>query len=113
VRSAEPEGERRKRLVQSTTGFVRLCDLLSDGAGRAALAASRSFCIRSSRTNEKTIADFTRVVEQMGILERELPAADFTKPRGRCFFPKRTEADETNETMDNIMPKYAPARQLT
>jgi len=50
VRSAEPEDERRKRLVQSNTGLVGLRDFLLDGADRTALAALRSFCIRTSRT---------------------------------------------------------------
>jgi hypothetical protein len=34
-----------------------------------------------STINEKTIADFTRVVEQMGILEREAQA-DKARPTG-------------------------------
>jgi hypothetical protein len=33
-----------------------------------------------STINEKTIADFTRVVEQTGILQRELPAGEAPSP---------------------------------
>jgi hypothetical protein len=48
VRSAEPENERRRSLIQSNTGFVGLRDFLLDGAGRTASAALRSICIEGS-----------------------------------------------------------------
>jgi hypothetical protein len=48
-----------------------------------------------STINEKTIADFTRVVEQTGILERAGPAApDTRQPEGPC--PNSPAADLQN-----------------